>query len=394
MKRLTEALVGLLLACGVCAEAGVEKQSRGDVAQPHYTKEVVVWVNEKGERISTETHYVQALTSAPQENKPPISIPGMDVSDIPPPNLLSKNSDANDRPVPAKGKPKQLQHPNAHPKPPISHPHPHPHQHPHAHFGISYSPYKADRTCKNQEEVNKDLDRVSEYSFIRIYGTDCDQTRTVTNAARRHNMRVFAGVYDLKDFPGSLDAFGDAVAGPDGKKDWSIFHTIAVGNELVNGGTNSASDVVSAVQTARSVLRAQGYTGPVVTVDTFSVLLEHPELCHVSDYCAANCHAFFDATQRPAGAGAYALEQARSISEKAGGKRTMITESGWPHAGDANGGAIPSVDNQQAAIASLRKSFDHRREDLVLFTAFDDLWKDDNMYTFNAERFWGIHGGL
>lgn len=394
MKRLTEALVGLLLACGVCAEAGVEKQSRGDVAQPPYTKEVVVWVNEKGERISTETHYVQALTSATQENKPPISIPDMDVSDIPPPNLLSKNSDANDHPVPAKGKPKQLQHPNAHPKPPISHPHPHPHQHPHAHFGISYSPYKADRTCKNQEEVNKDLDRVSEYSFIRIYGTDCDQTRTVTNAARRHNMRVFAGVYDLKDFPGSLDAFGDAVAGPDGKKDWSIFHTIAVGNELVNGGTNSASDVVSAVQTARSVLRAQGYTGPVVTVDTFSVLLDHPELCHVSDYCAANCHAFFDATQRPAGAGAYALEQARSISEKAGGKRTMITESGWPHAGDANGGAIPSVDNQQAAIASLRKSFDHRREDLVLFTAFDDLWKDDNMYTFNAEKFWGIHGGL
>jgi hypothetical protein len=33
---------------------------------------------------------------------------------------------------------------------------------------------------------------------------------------------------------GSLSAFGDAVTGPDGKKDWSIFHTIAVGNELVN----------------------------------------------------------------------------------------------------------------------------------------------------------------
>lgn len=393
MKRLNEALIGLLLACGVCAEAGVDRQVRGNVAQPPHTKEVVVWVNEKGERISTETHYVPALTSALQDIKPPISIPDTDVSDIPPPNVLSKNNnDANDHPVPAKGKPKELQHPNAHPKPAI--PPLHPHQRPHAHFGISYSPYKADRTCKNQEEVNKDLDRVSEYSFIRIYGTDCDQTRTVTNAARRHNMRVFAGVYDLNDFPGSLDAFGDAVAGPDGKKDWSIFHTIAVGNELVNGGTNSASDVVTAVQKARSVLRAQGYTGPVVTVDTFSVLLDHPELCHVSDYCAANCHAFFDATQRPAGAGTYALDQARSISERAGGKRTMITESGWPHAGDANGGAIPSVDNQQAAIASLRKSFDHRREDLVLFTAFDDLWKDDNMYTFNAEKFWGIHGGL
>ncbi|KGO64560.1 Glycoside hydrolase, superfamily [Penicillium italicum] len=386
MKRLTQTLVGLLLACGVCAEAGVEKQSRGNVAQPPLpplTKEVVIWVNEQGEHIRTETHYVKALTSALQDNpaltlpskKPPISTPDTNVPNIAPPHALSNNNnDVNDhtkQPVPS-----------------------HPHQHPHSQFGISYSPYKADRTCKNQEEVNNDLDRISEYSFIRIYGTDCDQTRTVANAARRHNMLVFAGVYDLTNFPASLDAFGESVTGPDGKKDWSIFHTIAVGNELVNGGTNSASDVVTAVQTARSVLRAQGYTGPVVTVDTFSVHLDHPELCRVSDYCAANCHAFFDATQQPAGAGAYALEQARSISARAGGKRTMITESGWPHAGDANGGAVPSVENQQAAIASLRRSFDHRRGDLVLFTAFDDLWKDDNIYTFNAEKFWGIHGGL
>ncbi|KAJ5505613.1 Glycoside hydrolase superfamily [Penicillium expansum] len=390
MKSLTQTLVGLLLACGVCAEAGGTNLAQ---PLPPFTKEVVVWVNEKGEHISTETHYVKALASALPDNKLPISIPEPDVPDIAPAHAFSKNdNDVNDHSDPAPDKPKEPQHPNAHPKPPA--PHSHTHQHPHAQFGISYSPYKADRTCKNQEEVNADLDRIAEYSFIRIYGTDCDQTRTVTNAARRHKMLVFAGVYDLTNFPGSLDAFGESVTGPDGKKDWSIFHTIAIGNELVNGGTNSASDVATAVQKARSVLRAQGYTGPVVTVDTFSVHLDHPELCQVSDYCAANCHAFFDATQQPAGAGAYVLEQARSISARAGGKRTMITESGWPHAGDSNGGAIPSADNQQVAVASLRRSFDHRRGDLVLFTAFDDLWKDDNMYTFNAEKFWGIHGGL
>lgn len=291
--------------------------------------------------------------------------------------------------------PPQLPHP---PKPAVPHPHPHPspHGHPqrHGQFGISYSPYKADRSCKNQEEVNEDLDQLSQYSFIRIYGTDCDQTKTVANAARRNNMRVFAGLYDLTGFPGSLNAISDVAKGPDGKPDWTVFHTIAIGNELVNGGTSDPAEVVSAVQQARSILRGQGYKGPVVTVDTFSVLLDHPELCAASDYCAANCHAFFDAHQEPGGAGAYALEQARAISSLAGGKRTMITESGWPHAGDANGAAIPSPDNQQTAIASLRKSFDHRREDLVLFTAFDDLWKDDNRFTFNAEKFWGIHGGL
>lgn len=204
-------------------------------------------------------------------------------------------------------------------------------------------------------------------------------------------MKVFAGVYDLTDFPNSLDAFEDAATTPDGRKDWSIFHTITVGNELVNGGTEAPGKVAGAVTQARTILRGKGYEGPVVTVDTFSVHLKHPELCKVSDYCAANCHAFFDATQQPHNAGPYVLEQAHAVSAVAGGKRTMITESGWPHAGESNGAAIPSDENQRVAIESLRRSFAHRKEDIVYFTAFDDLWKDDNRYTFSAERFWGIH---
>ncbi|KAJ5972078.1 Glycoside hydrolase superfamily [Penicillium vulpinum] len=336
-------------------------------------------------------HRKLALTLPSTQPSPPT--PDKDGSGTASPPAAT-NDGTTDRSIPNIDKNKGLQIPGLPFKLPNPFPQPRPPQNQNAGFGISYSPYKADRSCKNQEEVNKDVARVSDYGFIRIYGTDCDQIRTVTNAARRHNMHVFAGVYDLNNFPQSLNAFSDALPGPTGRKDWSIFHTIAIGNELVNSGTNSAPEVAAAVLRARAILRAQGYPGPVVTVDTFGVLLDHPEMCRVSDYCAANCHAFFDGTQRPAGAGAYAIEQARSISARAGGKRTMITESGWPHAGDANGGAIPSARNQETAIASLRKSFDHRRGDLVLFTAFDDWWKDDNQFTFNAEKFWGIHGGL
>ncbi|KAJ5281054.1 Cell wall glucanase (Scw4) [Penicillium angulare] len=288
-------------------------------------------------------------------------------------------------------------HHDAPPSPPHPHPHPglpkhlNPSKGPHRQFGISYSPYNADRACKTQEQVNKDLDALPEYKFIRIYGTDCDQTKLVATAARQHNMQVFGGIYDLTGFPDSLNVFKEAATDEHGKTDWSVFHTIAVGNELVNGGRSSPGEVTGAVVKARSYLRAQGYQGPVVTVDTFSVLLKHPELCHVSDYCAANCHAFFDATQQPHNAGPYALEQMHSVSAAAGGKHTVITESGWPHAGGSNGAAVPSPENQRVAIESLRRSFGHQGDDLVLFTAFDDLWKDDNRYTFNAERFWGIH---
>ncbi|KAJ5168045.1 Glycoside hydrolase superfamily [Penicillium canariense] len=389
MKRLNQALL-VFFSHAACPDHCLAALNGASQAQSE--AEVVVWVNEDGDLISTETTRV-AATAAPQEtvpatiSRPSIPAPEPDTTHsvrAAPPTAPKDETTLADRPVPTDKMHKM-------PRPPAQHPHPNHPEHQHRQFGISYSPYNADRSCKSEEEVNKELDKLSEYSYVRIYGTDCNQTTTVARAARQHHMQVFAGIYDLTDFPASLKAFTDAATLPDGKKDWTVFHTVAIGNELVNGGMAAPADVSNAVNQARIILRKQGYKGPVVTVDTFSVLLKHPELCIASDYCAANCHAFFDATQQPHNAGPYALEQAHAVSDAAGGKRTIITESGWPHAGQSNGAAVPSPENQRVAVESIRRSFAHRGDDLVLFTAFDDLWKQDNQYTFDAERFWGIY---
>lgn len=253
-------------------------------------------------------------------------------------------------------------------------------------FGVTYAPFNDDSTCKSQAQVNQDMDKIARlYGYVRIYGIECDQTRKVVQAARERKIRVFAGVFDLQNFPASLDEIIRVAGG-----DWSTFHTINIGNELVNKGQNSVPDVVNAVNTARRKLRSAGYQGPVVTVDTFSVLLKHPELCHASDYCAANCHAFFDANMTPDRAGAYALEQSQKISAAAGGKHTVITESGWPHHGKPNGRAVPSRENQYTAIITLSSSFSRRYDDLIFHSAFDDLWKQDTPDSFEAEKYWGL----
>lgn len=250
-------------------------------------------------------------------------------------------------------------------------------------YGISYSPYNAGGGCKGQHEVDDDIKKLRQYSLIRIYGVDCNQARTVTKAARENKMKVFAGVFNIANLDQDLQEIIEAADG-----DWSLFHTISVGNELVNRAQNSAAEVAGSVNAARDTLRQAGYQGPVVTVDTFNQLIEHPELCEASDYCAANCHAFFDATQTPENAGQYVRDQARLVSQAAGGKKVIITESGWPYAGVPNGNAIPSRSNQEAALRSLQKSFPDGG--LILFSAFDDMWKTDNAGTFSTEKFWGI----
>ncbi|KAH0543969.1 hypothetical protein FGG08_001736 [Glutinoglossum americanum] len=251
--------------------------------------------------------------------------------------------------------------------------------------GIVYSPYNADGTCKSQDQVNSDFSKMNGFSLVRIYGVDCNQVSTVLNAAKPKGMKVFAGIYDVAQVDSQVQSLIAAA-----KNSWDSIDTVSVGNEVVNAG-GAVAPVVAAVNSARNALRAAGYNGPVVTVDTFIALINHPELCQASDYAAANCHAYFAGVDASS-AGSYVSEQAAAVSKACGGKKTVITESGWPHQGGTNGQAVPSKPNQQAAIDSLKGSFSSNPSSLILFTAFDDMWKQDNGNTFGCEKFYGILG--
>lgn len=257
-------------------------------------------------------------------------------------------------------------------------------------LGICYSPYNDDGSCKNQKEVNSDFELLTEYSLIRIYGVDCDQVSTVLTAAKQTNKKVFAGLFDINTLEQDLETIISATE--DSGSDWSTINTVSVGNELVNQGAHSVSEITNAIRTARSTLRSAGYDGPVVTVDTFNALISNPELCQASDYCAANCHPFFDPNTSAEDAGSFVAEQAQLVSDSAGGdKVTVITETGWPSQGSTNGKAIPSKENQQIAVESLKKTLKSGEETgLYLMSAFDTKWKADHGGTFATEKYWGI----
>lgn len=148
------------------------------------------------------------------------------------------------------------------------------------------------------------------------------------------------------------------------------------------------------MSTVRSLLKTAGYTGPVVTVDTMAAMLANPTLCTSSDYCAANCHPFFDSGIAASGAGTFVTEQIAllktAVSDSS--KKIVITETGWPHTGSANGLAIPSVANQATALSSIKSAFASTPSNVILFTAFNDMWKTATAATFDAEPYWGTLG--
>jgi exo-beta-1,3-glucanase (GH17 family) len=116
-------------------------------------------------------------------------------------------------------------------------------------------------------------------------------------------------------------------------------------------------------------------------------MMDNPAICGAADVVMVNIHAFFDRNTKAQDAGTFVKSQVERVKSACDNKRVVVTESGWPREGNANGAAIPSPDNQRIALESIRSNFN---SDMFLFSAFDSGWKADSASTFNSERYWGV----
>jgi exo-beta-1,3-glucanase (GH17 family) len=224
------------------------------------------------------------------------------------------------------------------------------------------------------------------YSLVRIYGTSCNQTATVLEAAKNNKLKLFAGVASLSDLTSEIQLIVEAANG-----DWSSFDTIAIGNELVNSGTASPSAVVAGIATARGLLSTAKYTGRVVTVDTLVASVANPILCDSSDYAAVNDHPFFDPNTAASESGTFLTTSIASLRAvlRNPNQEVVITETGWPWSGSANGAAVPSLADQAAALSAIKSTYSSA---VIFLSAYNDQWKVDSAGTFGAEKFWGAGG--
>ena len=201
-------------------------------------------------------------------------------------------------------------------------------------------------------------------------------------ATKGSNVKFFLGIFDLAQVQKEAETISNAVKG-----DWSRVNAVSIGNEMVNKGTNPGT-VIGAIGQARNALKGHGYNGPVTSVDTMVAMTNHPEICKASDFCAINCHAFFDGKIPAEKSGEFIKGWVDKIG-KATGKTVVVTETGWPTRGDTNGAAVPSPENHKAAMKSIQGAFSNN---VIFYSAYNDMWKKNGQGTFNAEQYWGIMG--
>ncbi|RMZ87569.1 hypothetical protein DV736_g5209, partial [Chaetothyriales sp. CBS 134916] len=238
--------------------------------------------------------------------------------------------------------------------------------------------------CKDVATIDSDMALLSSsgYKLVRTYDIGCD-VGLLVKSAMNHGMMAFVGINSVSNVVGDI---GTLISYINTAGAWAGVHTVNIGNEVVNNGGTAAA-VVAAIAVAKPLLMQAGYTGNIVTVDTYNQHLANPSLCAASSYCAVNAQPFFDAGCSSSAAGNWVTNNLNMISAKSG-KDTIITEAGWPYGGSSNGAAIASPSDQTTAINGIKQAFSGQPSKVYIFQSFDALYKTPG--PMGIEQYFGI----
>ncbi|KAJ4342321.1 Cell surface mannoprotein mp65 [Ascochyta clinopodiicola] len=261
-------------------------------------------------------------------------------------------------------------------------------------IGVTYDPFtgsEGNSRCKTDAEIADEFSRMSSYKAVRIYGMGCNIIPLAVQNAQKNGQTLMGGAYisnqgSGEDLSTVITTWKSAID-QHASGSWDVLKLFSVENERVNDHDMTASEVIDAIRRGRDLLRGVGYEGPVGAVETVPATIDNPAICQAADVVMVNCHPFFDPNTAAEDAGPFVKAQIERVKTACKTDRVIVTETGWPHQGDANGKAVPSPDNQAKALASIRSEFS---SDVFIHNAFDSLWKSDSASTFNAEPFWGV----
>lgn len=250
-------------------------------------------------------------------------------------------------------------------------------------WGITYSPYNDDKTCKTKDQVVSDIKAISDAGFknIRLYSSDCGSLDTVIPACETYQIKIIFGIF-IRDASCRADDDLDRIL-KWGK--WEYVTMFVAGNEALFQGFCQPQQFADYIIEVRNKLRANGYEGPVTTTEPLNIIEQHYKiLCPALDVVSINCHPYFNPDVTADQAGPFLNSQLKRAEDLCG-KTGYVLEAGWPNAGNTNGKAIASPDAQKTAFNSILTNCPTER--ICLFTWRDDKWKSPG--GFNVEQNFG-----
>ncbi|MCK0179905.1 glycosyl hydrolase family 17 protein [Flavobacteriaceae bacterium S0862] len=158
----------------------------------------------------------------------------------------------------------------------------------------------------------------------------------------------------------------------------------AVGNEVMYRGDLTEEELITFILKVKKEVNDKV---PVGYVDAYYEFSDRPAITEVCDVILANCYPFWEGCDQD-----YSLLYMKDMYHRAkragGGKRIIITETGWPNEGANLEGAFPSEENALKYFINAQKWSKDDDIEMFYFSSFDESWKVGAEGDVGA--FWGI----
>jgi len=235
--------------------------------------------------------------------------------------------------------------------------------------GLSFSPYldgQSPGTHISEQQIRERLAVIQPYTnWIRSFSC-LDGNEATPRIAHEMGLKTMVGVdlgEDLEENEVGLAA-GIEVAKA-GHAD--IF---VVGNENLLREDLSEQQLLEYIQRAREAVPGV----PVSFVDAYFLFENHPAVAEAVDVLLVNCYPYWESCALEYSL-VYMKEMYRRAQRVAGGKKVIISETGWPSTGTPFGTAVPSYDNALQYFINTYQWADEEGIEIFYFSSFDEAWK-------------------
>ncbi len=252
--------------------------------------------------------------------------------------------------------------------------------------GISFSAYQdgqqpGDSLTESQIEARMAI-LAPHFKWIRSFSTTQGH-EMIPSVAKRFGLKTLVGAWLGADTnKNQLETEALIDLGRQGLVDIA-----AVGNEVLYREEMSESALLAGMSEVRARLPRHI---PMGYVDAYYEFENRPALTAACDVLLTNCYPYWEGCALPY-ATLYMQDMYRRVQKVAGGKRVIITETGWPSAGGAFYGAEASTQGAYQYFLRAQEWALLENIEMFYFSSFDESWKAaGDAGEGDVGAFWGL----
>lgn len=262
--------------------------------------------------------------------------------------------------------------------------------------GIDYGPFRSEQQpggpCPGLSEIQADLAPLRLMAnTIRTYGlSDCGIGEKVLTAVQATPSRVFTGLWVGSDAVANATEISELTQ----LRDLGLLsrvRAVVVGSEALWRGDQSIAGLLSLVRQVRAIVPDIPVTVAEqwhiwAGIDSRYSLEQMADLAAEIDFVFVNIHPYWEGVCADQAATTVFdhLATVRAIYPQ---QQVVISETGWPTAGETIGCAVPSVAGQEDFLDVFLTRAKSEATGFFIFEAFDEPWKGPA----EAEKHWGLY---